>query len=168
VRIFLSYRREDSSAWAGRLHDTLAARFGEQNIFQDVAAIRAGEDFDDAIDRALAQADVTLVVIGPQWLAATAPGGETRLAQEGDYVRAELTAAFTHGSRVVPLLLGGGAPACPPRPSSPTAWNRWRRGRRWSWATPPGTRMSMASSARCRGSRRQGAGAGHDGSCLPA
>lgn len=36
MRIFLSYRREDSSAWAGRPHDTLAARFGEQNIFQDV------------------------------------------------------------------------------------------------------------------------------------
>ena len=39
MRIFLSYRREDSSAWAGRLRDALSARFGEDNIFQDVVAV---------------------------------------------------------------------------------------------------------------------------------
>ncbi len=39
MRIFLSYRREDASAWAGRLNDALARRFGEANIFQDVVAV---------------------------------------------------------------------------------------------------------------------------------
>ena len=78
MRIFLSYRREDSSAWAGRLNDGLGAQFGARNIFQDVVAIGPGEDFTAAIDRALGDADVTLVVIGPSWLTAAGPDGVRR------------------------------------------------------------------------------------------
>jgi hypothetical protein len=107
MRIFLSYRREDSSAWAGRLHDSLATRFGERNIFQDVVAVGPGEDFTAAIDRALGDADATLVVIGPTWLTAAAPGGVRRLDEPDDYVRAELSAALAREAPVVPVLVGG-------------------------------------------------------------
>src|SRR5215207_8398557 len=99
LRIFLSYRREDSSARAGRLRDALAARFGERNIFQDVTAVRPGEDFTRAIDAALSQSDVVLVVIGPQWVTSAGPDGEPRLARQDDYVRAELIAAGGHPQR---------------------------------------------------------------------
>ena len=44
MQIFLSYRREDASPWAGRLHDGLADRIGDGNVFQDVEAVRPGQD----------------------------------------------------------------------------------------------------------------------------
>ena len=38
-QIFISYRREDSAGFAGRLFDRLRSRFGENRIFMDVAGI---------------------------------------------------------------------------------------------------------------------------------
>src|SRR5262249_30636629 len=107
MRIFVSYRREDASAWAGRLSDALAARFGEQNVFHDVVTLRPGEDFTDAIDSALSTSDVVLAVIGPAWLTAANADGEPRLLTSDDYVRAELAAALAHTKQVVPVLVGG-------------------------------------------------------------
>jgi hypothetical protein len=107
MRIFLSYRREDASAWAGRLRDSLSARFGEGNIFQDVVAVRPGQDFMDAVDSAISRADAVLVVIGPRWLAAAGDHGEPRLTDQDDYVRAELVAALSRAGTVIPVLVGG-------------------------------------------------------------
>jgi hypothetical protein len=42
--IFVSYRREQSAAQAGRLYDWLAAQFGEEHVFMDVDSIRFGVD----------------------------------------------------------------------------------------------------------------------------
>ena len=109
MRIFLSYRREDSSAWAGRLRDALSARFGEDNIFQDVVAVQPGQDFTDAVDAALSRSDATLAVIGPRWLTAAGVDGEPRLADESDYVRSELVAALASTPSVIPVLVGGAA-----------------------------------------------------------
>jgi TIR domain len=108
MRIFLSYRREDASAWAGRLRDALAAQFGEENVFQDVATVRPGQRFTDAIDVALSRSDVALAVIGPRWFMAAGDDGEPRLAKSDDYVRAELMAALAHTKQVIPVLVGGG------------------------------------------------------------
>jgi hypothetical protein len=113
MRVFLSYRREDSAAWAGRLHDSLAARFGERNIFQDVVAVEPGEDFADRIDRAMTEADAALAVIGPNWLTVTDDSGTRRLDEPGDYVRSELAAALVHGVKVIPVLVGGAAMPTP-------------------------------------------------------
>jgi len=44
-RIFISYRRIDSEAWAGRIYDRLAPHFGDGAIFMDVDDIPAGVDF---------------------------------------------------------------------------------------------------------------------------
>ena len=41
--IFVSYRREDSAAYAGRICDHLEALFGEDRIFMDVEDIRPGQ-----------------------------------------------------------------------------------------------------------------------------
>src|SRR3954453_4087211 len=107
MRIFLSYRREDASAWAGRLSDTLSRRFGEGNVFQDVVAVLPGQDFTDAVKVALGRSDAVLAVIGPRWLTALDDEGQPRLADENDYVRAELVAALAHAPLVIPVLVGG-------------------------------------------------------------
>src|SRR5215207_2901668 len=97
MRVFVSYRRNDSSAWAGRLRDALAVRFGDDGVFQDVATMRPGETFTDEIDAALVQCDVALVVIGPGWITVAGPDGVPRLADPDDYVRREVQAALSHG-----------------------------------------------------------------------
>jgi TIR domain len=107
MRIFLSYRREDASAWAGRLTDALAVRFGAENIFQDVTALRPGVNYLVAIDEAVRRSDVALVVIGPDWLTAAHADGSRRLADESDDVRAEVRSALASAPLVIPVLVGG-------------------------------------------------------------
>ncbi len=62
--VFISYRRQDSAGWAGRLATDLIERFGPDTVFQDIDAIGAGEDFVTVIERALGACAVVLVLIG--------------------------------------------------------------------------------------------------------
>jgi len=47
--IFISYRREDSAGYAGRMHEELEGRLGPDQVFRDADTLRAGQDFEDAI-----------------------------------------------------------------------------------------------------------------------
>ena len=49
MKIFLSYRREDTSGHAGRLYDLLARRYGAEQVFMDIDAIPVGSDFGEEI-----------------------------------------------------------------------------------------------------------------------
>jgi len=44
-RIFISYRRSDSSMFTGRIHGQLKASFGTNTVFRDMYNIPAGSDF---------------------------------------------------------------------------------------------------------------------------
>jgi hypothetical protein len=107
VRVFLSYRRGDVGGYAGRLHDDLVPHLGSKNVFQDVAAIAAGQDFAQVIDRQLDDTDAVLAVLGPGWLTASTDAGTPRLDNADDYVRLELSRALRRGIPVVPVLVGG-------------------------------------------------------------
>jgi hypothetical protein len=107
VQVFLSYRRDDAGGYAGRLTDALLQRLGSKSVFQDVTAISPGQDYTVAIERALAESDAALVVIGPGWLTAATPQGAPRLLEAGDYVRLELATALERDIRVIPVLVGG-------------------------------------------------------------
>ena len=48
--IFISYRRDDSAGYAGRLYDRLVAHFGADIVFMDVEGIEPGTDFVKAIE----------------------------------------------------------------------------------------------------------------------
>jgi hypothetical protein len=112
TRIFISYRREDSAPYAGRLHDRLVQRFGAEHVFMDIDQIKPGDDFVDAIDRYVKRCDIALVVIGPRWLGARAADGQRRLDHAADFVRMEVEAALQRAVRVIPILVGGaGMPA---------------------------------------------------------
>jgi hypothetical protein len=103
--IFISYRRDDSRHAAGRLGDDLAAVFGASNIFRDVESIAPGVDFEDALDQALANCAVMLVVIGPRWATITDPQGRRRLDQPGDWIRIEVARALERNVRLIPVML---------------------------------------------------------------
>ena len=103
--VFLSYRRDDSAGFAGRLADALEAEFGAGSVFRDVDDIRPGEDFVQAIKSHLREVSAVLVMIGPNWLGASS-GAKRRLDDAGDFVRQEIQAALTSGKPVIPLLVG--------------------------------------------------------------
>ena len=51
--IFLSYRREEAGYAAGRLADRIATQVDNTRVFIDVDSVPAGEDFVEAIRRAV-------------------------------------------------------------------------------------------------------------------
>ena len=79
ARIFISYRREDGSASAGRLHDRLREHFGRDNVFMDVDTIEPGLDFIEVIERTVGSCDVLIALIGRQWLVLTDADGQRRI-----------------------------------------------------------------------------------------
>lgn len=132
--VFISYRRDDSAGEAGRLADTLEARFGRERVFRDVEDIPAGQDFAREIDRTLARTDTLLVIIGREWLAVKDASGRRRLDDTQDFVRLEIAAALAHGIRVLSVLVRGAflcrcaRPMCRGCGTSPMATSgRWRR-----------------------------------------
>jgi hypothetical protein len=106
--IFISYRRDDSRGFAGRLADALDAAFGNDFVFRDIDDIAPGADFIQAITSRLASVDVVLVVIGPDWLAARNDSGR-RLDDPADFVRLEIELALAAGKPLWPVLIGGAA-----------------------------------------------------------
>ena len=77
--VFLSYRRDDSSGYAGRLAEDLRKHFGVSSVFKDIDSIGIGLDFVEAIEKALESCDVLLVLIGREWLTAVDKKGNRRL-----------------------------------------------------------------------------------------
>jgi hypothetical protein len=100
--IFISYRRSEAAGQAGRLFDRLSARFGEDRVFMDVDTLTPSEHFATKIEKAIATADVMLVLIGPDWIAQI-----DRLANPADFVRREIVAALRVEGRLIPVCLDG-------------------------------------------------------------
>lgn len=104
--VFLSYRRDDSEGYAGRLYDRLSARFPDR-IFRDVKDLEPGVDFIEEIERKLASCQAMVAVIGPRWLALTDGAGRRRIDQPNDLHRLEIVTALKRKVRVIPALVGG-------------------------------------------------------------
>ena len=106
--IFISYRREDSAGYAGRLRESLERRLGKGAVFRDVDALEPGQDFVDIIAIRLRDASACLVLIGREWLDAEDASGRRRLVQQNDYVRLEIATALEQPKmRVIPVLVEG-------------------------------------------------------------
>lgn len=105
LRIFLSYRRDDSRAFTGRICDRLTQHFGEEAVFRDVDSIPIGLDFRDKIRETIEQSEVLIAVIGPRWLTTTNAEGNPRLHNPDDYVRLEIESALSNGVPVLPVMV---------------------------------------------------------------
>src|SRR5436190_9706965 len=105
-KIFISYRREETAAYAGRLYDTVAERFGQENVFMDLD-LDPGIDFVERITQAVGTCHVLLVVMGPRWATVQDEGGEVRIADPEDYVRLEVETALRRPNVIlIPVLVG--------------------------------------------------------------
>ena len=107
--IFISYRRDESAGYAGRIADSFTEQFGDDRVFRDIDAIEPGLDFAEAIESAVGSSVVLIAVIGKNWLTATDAAGRKRLEDANDYVRLEIVAALQRNIRVIPLLVQGAA-----------------------------------------------------------
>ena len=115
MRVFISYRRDDSMVTAALLYKELGGRAEFADAFMDIDDIGYGDDFVAAIDSALHDADVVVVVIGPRWTDML----QARLRGD-DWVRHEVATALRLRApgarparaplRVLPVLIGGALP----------------------------------------------------------
>src|SRR5438034_3292497 len=103
--IAISYRREDSTSIAGRLHDRLRAEFGNENVFMDFDSIPYGVDFRDHIAQTLERAEIVIAVIGPGWLGPRMGESTRRIDDATDFVRLEIGGALRRGIPVIPVLV---------------------------------------------------------------
>ena len=101
--IFLSYRREDTAGYAGRISDWLGREFGRNQVFMDMEDIVPGQDFVQAIDARIAGCAALVEVIGPRWLDVL----RARAGDPQDFVRHEVELALKRGITVIPVLVGG-------------------------------------------------------------
>jgi hypothetical protein len=103
--IFISYRRDETAGYAGRIFDYLKADFGQDRVFLDVDDIVPGQMFADVIQERIGGCAVVIVVIGKRWLETlrSRAGGDT------DYVSTEVLAALKSSAVVIPVLVGGAA-----------------------------------------------------------
>jgi hypothetical protein len=105
--IFISYRREETAANAGRLYDHLSDHFGGDRVFMDVDSIAIGSDFTKAITEAVSGCGILLALIGRHWSAVTDVKGIRRIDYPQDFVRIEIETALQQDIRVVPVLVDG-------------------------------------------------------------
>jgi formylglycine-generating enzyme required for sulfatase activity len=108
TRIFISYRREDTAPYAGRIYDRLIQEFGFDQVFFDIDTILAGDDFVEVLTEKVESCDVLLAVIGKSWLTIADAAGRPRIQNPKDFVAIEIRAALRRNVRVIPILVGGG------------------------------------------------------------
>jgi pterin-4a-carbinolamine dehydratase len=121
--LFISYRRQDATAYAMCLRLAMEKEFGEKKVFMDTSSIDPGAEFPDDLNRALGCAQVMLAVIGKQWLSSADEYGRRRLDSARDWVRREIEIGLGRPAvRVIPVLVGGaGFPAKEALPESMAA-----------------------------------------------
>jgi hypothetical protein len=106
-KVFICYRREDTAPYAGRIYDTMVARFGVENVFMDLD-LDPGIDFVERITRVVSSCVALIVVVGPRWAQIQDEDGTRRLEDPDDFVRLEVeTGLGRNDVRLIPALVGG-------------------------------------------------------------
>lgn len=103
--VFISYRRTDTGMAAGRLHADLVEHFGDKRVFMDLENIEPSDTWQESIGRAIESCSVGIVLIGPRWL--EGPSGTSRLRDENDVLRKEISGLLARRKAVIPVLTEG-------------------------------------------------------------
>ena len=110
VNVFLSYRRQDTPDFTGRLAEKLRHAPGIGTVFMDVESVQPSADFTSAIERALGQSRACVAIIGRDWLGRSA-NGAARIWDADDWVRLEIAGALGRKAnmRIVPVFTADAA-----------------------------------------------------------
>ena len=112
LKVFISYRRDDTAADARLVYERLAERFGNDNVFLDVIALEPGTRWLETIRSRGRASGVFLALIGPRWLSILGNREDARYEESSDdVVKLELELALSRGSgvEVIPVLVGNAA-----------------------------------------------------------
>ncbi|MBA4056134.1 MAG: hypothetical protein C0490_15575, partial [Marivirga sp.] len=101
MKIFISYRRSDTSHAVKLMHQKLHEQFQGGKIFRDVDSIASGTDFKRRITDAIAECHVVLAIIGERWFDA-----KKQDPKKVDFVKFELKCAKRNGITIIPVLVG--------------------------------------------------------------
>lgn len=108
ANIFISYRRDDSIATAGRIRDRLVQEFGRKQVFVDVDDIPHGQDFARVLREKVAECRVLLAIVGPHWMEVRDAQGNRRIDNPSDFVGIEIGTGLARKDLVViPVLVDG-------------------------------------------------------------
>ena len=77
-KVFISYRRNDSAVFTGRLYDRLAGYYGTNAVFLDIDSIRSASDFREVIQEQIRACGIVLAIIGRHWAGAAESGRRNR------------------------------------------------------------------------------------------
>jgi hypothetical protein len=105
--IFISYRRSDAPAAAGRVAHDLSEHFGTRRVFLDVSGIAPSRAWDESISGALAACKAGIIIIGRSWIAPGTNGAPPRLHNPDDVVRSEIAKLLEQRKAIFPLLVEG-------------------------------------------------------------
>jgi len=106
-KVFISYRRDETAAAAGRLYDRFSRLLGPRNVFLDVGTIDAGEDFEAKIRQAIGRASAIVILIGKKWIDVPPGREKPRLFDDRDHVRFEVRTALQGKALTLPVLVDG-------------------------------------------------------------
>jgi hypothetical protein len=98
--VLISYRREDSGAWADRIRNRLRSMLGSDRVVLDIDDIAHGPNFASALTERVNESDAVVMIIGKNWHTKT-------LADPNDRVRIEIEAALNRKTRITPVLVDG-------------------------------------------------------------
>jgi hypothetical protein len=93
-RVFISYRRADTWAMAHRLCGDLRDRYGETNVFLDTQDIPYGAQYPGVLTGWLANSNVIVSLVGPEWDGGIGLDNYPRVLNENDWVRHEAEVGY--------------------------------------------------------------------------
>jgi hypothetical protein len=135
ARIFISYRTSDGVDKATTLARDLGEVFGDAQVFLDKEDLPAGRPWREAVDDALDERPLLLVLVTPDSFGARDAAGALRIDDIDDPVRREISEALQAGAQIIPLLADGveKLPAGLPPPLDTLGERTWRRLRAYDW-----------------------------------
>ena len=96
LRVFVSYRREDTEDVAARIADRVARWWNVGKVFIDVEALGTAAEWRKEISAALEKCDVLLAIIGPNWLL-VGKNHNPRIKDPEDLLAFEIATALKRG-----------------------------------------------------------------------
>jgi len=94
MSLFVSYRRDDTVAESGAIFRLLKERIDNPSVVTDTSSISTGAERSSELRRAMEDADLVLVVIGPEWICGFDGWSRHGIDQEGAWVRQEARMAL--------------------------------------------------------------------------
>jgi hypothetical protein len=107
ARIFVNFRNRDGDWAALAIRNTLADKFGENEVFLSSFSIPLAAQFERELLYHASNCDVMLALIGPRWLTITGTDGHPKLGAPDDWVSREIATALAAKRKVVPVMLTG-------------------------------------------------------------